>query len=51
MAKRCSPSVGFPESTEAERKTFDEGHESMKNGWTGTLDRLTEYLAGIKAKY
>jgi uncharacterized protein YndB with AHSA1/START domain len=36
--------------TEAEHKTFDEGHESMKNGWTGTLDRLTEYLAGIKAK-
>jgi len=30
---------------EIERKTFDEGHESMKNGWTGTLDRLAEYLA------
>jgi uncharacterized protein YndB with AHSA1/START domain len=36
--------------TEAERKTFNEGHESMKNGWTGTLDRLETYLAGIKNK-
>jgi uncharacterized protein YndB with AHSA1/START domain len=36
--------------TEAERKTFDEGHESMKNGWTGSLNRLTEYLASIKNK-
>jgi len=32
-------------ATDAERKTFDEGHESMKGGWTGTLDQLTEYLA------
>jgi uncharacterized protein YndB with AHSA1/START domain len=36
--------------TEAERKTFNENHESMKNGWTGTLDRLEGYLAGIKNK-
>ncbi len=28
-----------------ERKTFDEGHESMTQGWTGTLDQLEEYLA------
>ncbi|HUD49640.1 MAG TPA: SRPBCC domain-containing protein [Candidatus Baltobacteraceae bacterium] len=34
--------------TEAERKTFDEGHESMKNGWTGCLDRLDEYLKKAK---
>ena len=34
--------------TEAERKTFDEGHESMKGGWTGTLDRLAEYLKTAK---
>jgi uncharacterized protein YndB with AHSA1/START domain len=32
-------------ATEIERKTFDEGHESMKNGWTGTLDRLAEHLS------
>jgi uncharacterized protein YndB with AHSA1/START domain len=32
-------------ATEIERKTFDEGHESMKNGWGGTLDRLAEHLA------
>jgi len=31
--------------TETEHKTFDEGHESMKNGWGGTLDRLAEHLA------
>ncbi|HWY78303.1 MAG TPA: SRPBCC domain-containing protein [Verrucomicrobiae bacterium] len=35
--------------TDVERKTFDEGHESMKNGWTGTLDQLTAYLAEAKA--
>lgn len=31
--------------TELERKAFDEGHESMKNGWGGSLERLAEYLA------
>jgi uncharacterized protein YndB with AHSA1/START domain len=36
--------------TEPERKTFDENHESMKNGWTGTLDRLAEYLARTNDK-
>jgi uncharacterized protein YndB with AHSA1/START domain len=35
--------------TDVERKTFDEGHVSMKNGWTGTLDQLTAYLAEAKA--
>lgn len=30
--------------TEAERKTFDSGHDSMRIGWTGTFDQLTEYL-------
>ena len=28
-----------------EQKTFDAGHESMKKGWTGTLDRLEKHLA------
>ena len=32
-------------ATEAERKTFEEGREGMKQGWTGTLDYLVEYLA------
>ena len=32
-------------ATELERKTFDESHESMQKGSTGTLDQLTEYLA------
>ena len=36
----------MPENaTEAERKVFDESHESMRNGWTGTFDQLQEYLA------
>ena len=34
-------------ATEEERKTFDENHESMRQGWTGTLDRLTEYLTRV----
>ena len=32
-------------ATEAERKTFEAGHESMQKGWAGTLDQLTAYLA------
>jgi uncharacterized protein YndB with AHSA1/START domain len=31
--------------TDEERKTFDEGHDSMRGGWTGTLDQLEAYLA------
>ena len=32
-------------ATEEERKTFDESHESMNQGFTGTLDQLAEHLA------
>jgi uncharacterized protein YndB with AHSA1/START domain len=32
-------------ATEAERKTFEAGHASMQQGWTGTLDQLAGYLA------
>jgi len=32
-------------ATDVERKTFDEGHESMRGGWSGSLDRLAEHLA------
>ena len=28
-----------------EQRTFDTGHASMTQGWTGTLDKLTAYLA------
>lgn len=31
-------------STELEVKTFDQGRDSMKMGWTGTLERFTDYL-------
>jgi uncharacterized protein YndB with AHSA1/START domain len=32
-------------ATEEERKTFDAGHDSMRQGWGGTLDQLEGYLA------
>ena len=32
------------EATDAERKAFDEGRESMNQGWGGTLDQLTGHL-------
>jgi len=36
----------IPENaTEAERETFAAGHDSMRQGWTGTLDKLAEHLA------
>ncbi len=37
---------GIPvNATETERKTFENGRSSMQQGWKGTLDQLTEYLA------
>ena len=38
----------LPSATEPERKTFGEGHSSMQQGWTGTLDQLAGYLAQPK---
>jgi uncharacterized protein YndB with AHSA1/START domain len=32
-------------ATGAERKAFEAGHDSMRQGWTGTLDQLAGYLA------
>lgn len=32
-------------ASEAEAAAFDNGHESMRNGWGGTLDKLDAYLA------
>jgi uncharacterized protein YndB with AHSA1/START domain len=32
-------------ATEIERKTFQDGAGSMQQGWGGTLDNLTDYLA------
>jgi uncharacterized protein YndB with AHSA1/START domain len=34
--------------TDLERKSFDDSHESMQGGWTGSLDRLADYLAKQK---
>jgi uncharacterized protein YndB with AHSA1/START domain/uncharacterized glyoxalase superfamily protein PhnB len=31
--------------TAEERATFEAGHDSMKQGWTGTLEQLAAYLA------
>lgn len=32
-------------ASEAERRAFRAGHDSMQKGWAGTLDHLDEYLA------
>jgi uncharacterized protein YndB with AHSA1/START domain len=32
-------------ATEEEQKTFDTNHDSMRMGWTGSLDQLDAYLA------
>jgi uncharacterized protein YndB with AHSA1/START domain len=32
------------EASDAEKKTFDEGRDSMKQGWGGTMDQLAGYL-------
>jgi uncharacterized protein YndB with AHSA1/START domain len=31
--------------SEVEAQTFKDGHDAMKQGWTGTLDQLRDYLA------
>jgi uncharacterized protein YndB with AHSA1/START domain len=33
------------QATAAERKVFEDGKDSMRQGWTGTFDRLNDYLA------
>jgi uncharacterized protein YndB with AHSA1/START domain len=35
-------------AAEEERKTFKDGRASMKQGFTGTLDQLAEYLAKVE---
>lgn len=35
-------------ATEAERRVFAAGHDSMRGGWTGTMDTLEAYLAQAK---
>jgi uncharacterized protein YndB with AHSA1/START domain len=32
------------EASELERRTFDEGRDSLKQGWGGTLDKLIDYF-------
>ena len=36
--------------TDAERAKFDGSHDSMRGGWTGTFERLAEYLGVARAK-
>ena len=36
-------------ATDDERKTFAEGHDSMRQGWSGTLDQLTAYVTDMVA--
>jgi len=33
------------DATDAERRTFEEGRASMKQGWTGTFEQFEQYLA------
>jgi uncharacterized protein YndB with AHSA1/START domain len=33
------------QATDVERKTFKEGMDSMRAGWSGTFERLDNYLA------
>lgn len=35
-------------ATEEERTTFDNGFDSMTGGWSGTLDKLENYLPALK---
>jgi uncharacterized protein YndB with AHSA1/START domain len=37
-------------ATEDERKTFDAGHDSMRGGWSGTMEQLEAYLAKAQQK-
>jgi hypothetical protein len=32
-------------STDIERRTFDEGRDSMQQGWSGTFEQLESYLS------
>ena len=32
-------------ATEDEQKTFDAGHDGMRQGWGGTMEQLEAYLA------
>lgn len=41
-------SSAAPDSTEAERRTFDSNHDSLRGGWGGTLEQLDAYLADQK---
>jgi len=36
--------------TEEERRTFDTSHDSMRQGWSGTMDGLAAYLAKEHAR-
>jgi uncharacterized protein YndB with AHSA1/START domain len=33
------------DANETERETFENAREGMKQGWTGTMDQLADYLA------
>ena len=35
------------EATDIERKTFQDGMASMQQGWTGTFEQLSDYLAKV----
>jgi hypothetical protein len=36
---------GTHNATDGEQKTFEAGRDSMRMGWTGTMEQLEAYLA------
>jgi hypothetical protein len=44
-AAKTNPSTATKAKGQAFTISFEDGRESMKAGWTGTFDRLDDYLA------
>ena len=38
------------DATSEEQRTFDQGHDSMREGWTGTLEKLVLHLDATKTR-
>ena len=36
------------DATDEERKTFDSNHDSMRQGWGGTMEQLEAFLAKVR---
>ena len=45
---KCTISWEPHNATEEERQTFEAGRDSMRMGWSGTLEKLEDYLTKAK---